>query len=163
MTTFYRRQTAAAGNYPPAPPNSPLVPFWPQTLPPATLVGRLLGTGPTEAIPLAYVLAALSSSKNVQTITAAGSTTILSTTDLVIINKSVATVTPLQLGSVALRSNRQLWVHDYTGIGGDITLTPFGSEKINSLSSWAVASGGAGMGGGLMLQPVEALSGWLAR
>jgi hypothetical protein len=163
MVTFWRQQTTSGGNYPPSPPNAPGVPFWPQTLGPATLVGRLLGTGPTEAIPISYLVSFLAGLVEVQVETAAGAIAVALDTQVLIINKALASVTPITLPSALLRNNLPLEVYDWTGLGGDMTFTPFGSEKINNLSSWIVGSGGAGLGGSLLLRPNATISGWLAR
>lgn len=165
MTTFWRRQTQSGGNYPPIPANAPGVPFWPQTLPPSTVVGRLSSnSGPTEAIPLSYLAAVISSNLVVQIETAAGGFSINLLTQLFVINKSVASASALQLPTVSGRDKVTLEIYDWTGLGGDITLTPFGSETIMGLTGWTVGSGGvAGSGGSLKLVSLEDLSGWLVR
>lgn len=165
MTTFWRRQTQSGGNYPSIPATAPGVPFWPQTLPPGTVVGRLsANSGPTEAIPFSYLTALLSASLTIQTITASGSQAIDATAQVVVINKTIASATPLTLPTVFGRDKVQLEIYDWTGLAGDMTLTPFGTEKIMGLSSWIVGSGGVtGSGGSLKLLPLTDLTGWLVR
>lgn len=101
-----------------------------------------------------------------QIIVAGGSTIIAATTQLVIINKSVASVTPLQLPSVLLRpDNLGLEIYDYSGLGGDITLTPFGTETIMGANSpWIIGSGGVPQTGGSvrMMSSLE-MVGWVLR
>jgi len=100
-----------------------------------------------------------------QLITVGGSTTVAVTTGKVIINKSVPSVTPLQL---PLSSNfllQELIIYDWGGNGGDITVTPGLGDRIGGLAPnapWTIAStGGAGLGGGMRLTKCSALAGWL--
>lgn len=100
-----------------------------------------------------------------QVITLAGSTTVAATTGKVIINKSVPSVTGIQLPLVGNFLLQELIIYDWTGNGGDITVTPGLGQRIGGLTvntPWIIASsGGAGLGGGMRLTKCTALSGWL--
>ncbi len=166
MTTFWRRQTQSAGNYPANPTTQAGLPYWPQTLPPSTVVGRLPGAaGPTEAIPFALLAALISANKNVQIVTASGTTTILSTTQILIFNKTGASASPCTLPSVVGRDQVDLEIYDWTGLAGDITLTPAATEKImGATNPWVISSGGvAQSGGSVRMLSLTSLSGWLLR
>lgn len=96
-----------------------------------------------------------------QIITTAGTHTIASDIAVVLINKSVATPTTLVLSSVVSRNGLPLHVADVTGLGGDITFTPDGTETFMGLSSWIVGSGGvAGTGGFVSWYPNTTLGLW---
>lgn len=169
MTSYWRRQTVPAGNYPPQPQTSPGVPYYSQTLAPREVVGRLAGTpGPTERIPFDALAAALIpdvfASKVVQVVTAAGPVTVNDNTQVLLINKSSASSTAVTLPSVADRNKIDLEIFDWTGLAGDITLTPAVGETIMGLSSWVIGSGGvSGSGGSLKLTPLNDIDGWLVR
>ena len=166
MTSFWRRQTQSGGNYPPNPTTQVGVPFWPQTLAPSTVVGRLPGNaGPTEAIPFALLAAFFSAMKNVQIVTAAGPTVIFQPTQILVFNKASASVSPCSLPTVFGRDQIELEIYDWTGLAGDITLTPFGTEKImGGTGPWTIGSGGvAQSGGSVKMLALASLSGWLLR
>lgn len=166
MTTFWRRQTQSAGNYPANPTTQAGIPYWPQTLPPSTVVGRLPGAaGPTEAIPFALLAALISAAKNVQIVTDPGTTNILASTQILIFNKASASASPCNLPSVFGRNQVDLELYDWTGLAGDITLTPFGTEGIMGANSpWTILSGGlVQTGGSVRMLSLETLSGWLLR
>lgn len=104
-------------------------------------------------------------SDSVQVVTAAGTTVVASYTKMLIFNKSVATVSLCSLPSVLGRNLVSLEVYDFSGLAGDITLTPFGTEKIMGANSpWVIGSGGvAQSGGAAVLVPVVSLLGWVVR
>lgn len=102
----------------------------------------------------------------IQTVTAAGTTVVLPTTQLVIFNKSIASPSAITLPSVLLRvDGLGLEFYDYTGLAGDIILTPFGAQTIMGANSpWTIGSGGlAQTGGSLKLISLISLLGWTAR
>lgn len=96
-----------------------------------------------------------------QYITTAGSHTILADTAVVLVNKSVLSNTPLVLPSVSLRGGLPLHVSDVTGLGGDITFTPDGTDTLMGVPSWTIGSGGAaGTGASVAWYPSTALNVW---
>ncbi len=143
------------------------IPYFPQTLPGNTVIGRLeSGAGPTEAIPFAVLAGFILSGAGVpDQIITTGNVTVLATDQIIVINKSIAGATSLQLPTVNLRSNLPLWVFDWTGLAGDMTFLPSGTEKIMGVNaSWIVGSGGVPKSGGsLLLIPSITLQGWLVR
>jgi hypothetical protein len=102
-----------------------------------------------------------------QTITAAGPVTVRPGDQVIAINKAAPSATPITLPSVSARqpSGAALWIYDWSGLGGDITVTPAPGENImGATGPWTVGSGGvAQSGGSLMLIPSMALNGWLVR
>jgi hypothetical protein len=97
-------------------------------------------------------------------ITAAGLVTVTTTDATIILNKASPSVTPVQLPTVASRNGLALLISDFAGNGGDITITPATGEKIMGLAvdaPWVVGSGGAGLGGSIILTPVDGV-GWMA-
>lgn len=92
-------------------------------------------------------------------VTAAGTVTVGPSTTAVLIAKSVASPTPIVLPSIAVREGLALHISDVNGNGGDITITPDGSEKIMGQSSW-ISGDGAGNGGNLDLTPSTDINGW---
>ena len=166
MTTFWRRQSQSGGNYPPIPQTAPGVPYWPQTLPPGTVVGRLSANpGPTEAIPFAYLVALLKSTLPVQIETGVGTITLASDTQVLILNKSSPSATAITLPRVFVRNKVQVEIYDWTGLAGDMVLTPFGTEKIMGANSpWTIGSGGvAQSGGSVRMLPLTDINGWVVR
>ncbi len=80
-----------------------------------------------------------------------------------ILNKAAPSATTINLPAVSARmASGFLYIIDWAGNAGDITITPNGVETIMGMPSWTVgSSGGAGLGGKICLKPVVALSGWL--
>lgn len=101
----------------------------------------------------------------IQTVTSGGTVTILATTTLLIFNKSAPTASPCNLGSALLRDMLPLEIYDFTGLAGDITLTPFGTEKImGDTTPWVIGSGGAAQtGGSAKMVSLSSIAGWLIR
>lgn len=97
-------------------------------------------------------------------VTVGGTVTVANDTQLIVINKAVASATPISLPSVALRNSIPLDIFDYTGLGGDITVTPFATESImGSTIPFTILSGGAARtGGSIRLIPIAAINGWVA-
>lgn len=92
---------------------------------------------------------------------------IVSATDsLIVLNKSAPAATAITLPAVSTRGAAGfLFIFDWAGNAGDITITPNGTEKINgATTAWKVLSGGSAQtGGSLLLIPSTDLSGWLVR
>lgn len=93
-------------------------------------------------------------------ITAAGAVPVLPTDDGYIINKAVASPTPLVLPDINLRGGKPLRFVDWnntTSAANPATLVPFGSQKVMNQSSYILE----GLGySGIMLFPNIALNGW---
>lgn len=90
-------------------------------------------------------------------ITGAGAYVVTTEAKLVV-NKAVASPTPITLPSVATRAGVPLSIYDWRGnvdIDNPILITPAGGQTINNLAAWEVSSGG------ITLYPSVALNGWL--
>lgn len=91
-------------------------------------------------------------------VTAAGTVTISATEAGVVLNKAVASATPVSLPSVTVRNGKPVRVYDFANnvdLTNPITFTPSGAETIQGQSTWEVSQGGA------MLIPHTGLNGWL--
>jgi hypothetical protein len=110
----------------------------------------------------ASVIASLSVGGNTQIITTPGTVTVGVADGFTVLNKSVPSVTPINLPSVTSRSGLAWSLSDWGGNGGDVTITPNGSEKIMGLSQAVVGSFGQGVGSAavLSLKPDTTLNGW---
>ncbi len=98
---------------------------------------------------------------NVIKVTAAGTVTVGPSTTAVLIQKASPSPTPINLPSILARSGLPLHVADINGNGGDITLTPDGTEKIMGVAPWTISSGGVpGLGGSLTINPSTDINGW---
>jgi hypothetical protein len=100
---------------------------------------------------------------NPQIVTAAGAVAVTATNTALILNKAAPSITPVQLPTIASRNRLPIFIADFAGNGGDITITPAAGEKIMGLAAnapWTVASGGAGLGGSIWLIPVDTV-GWI--
>lgn len=96
-------------------------------------------------------------------ITATGTTAVVATTRLVVINLASPGSVELTLPAVAARASKSLKIIDLGG-NATITLTPNGSDTIMGLSSGGLVSSGQGLGSGasVLLIPNTAHSTWLA-
>lgn len=131
------------------------VQFFPQILQPGQVIGRLnADPGPAEAISIAQLFAAMTSAVTV--IVTANSYTVLAGDQVVVFNKVVAAASTIQLPSVYLRKGQALDIFDFSGNSGPITITPFGTETINGVASWQIASGAS-----VHLVPNTAIPGWM--
>lgn len=101
----------------------------------------------------------------IQTVTAAGTTTILPATQTLIFNKSVASASPCNLPAGSTRDRVPLDIYDWTGKAGDITLTPAGIDQImGAASPWTITSGGIAQSGGHQtLTYYNSIPGWLVK
>lgn len=89
-----------------------------------------------------------------QIITTAGTHAIAADIAVVLVNKSILSNTPLVMASIGARNGLPLHVSDVTGLGGDITFTPDGTDTFMGLSSWTIGSGGvAGSGASVTWYP----------
>lgn len=82
---------------------------------------------------------------------------------LVIIKKGSPSATPITLPDVNLGSdNALLYITDFAGNAGDMTLTPFSGQTIMGSATWIVGSGGStGSGGSITLVRSRANLGWV--
>lgn len=86
----------------------------------------------------------------------------VTTETYIALNKASPSVTTINLPTVASRNEAALRVVDWAGNAGDITFVPNGSETIDGLANWKVASsGGQGLGGTITLRPSTTLGGWV--
>lgn len=91
-------------------------------------------------------------------VTAAGAQTVSATEPGLVINKGVASATPITLPTVASRNGKPVRIVDFggtTSIANPVTITPAGVEKIMNQTGWELSSPG-----NLRLCPQPALSGW---
>lgn len=97
-----------------------------------------------------------------QIITTSDPVVVLDTDALIILNKAIASVTPIALPAVASRNGLPLKITDWMGNGGDVTITPDGSETIMGLAQAILGSYGQGIGSAaaVTLYPSTDLSGW---
>lgn len=87
-------------------------------------------------------------SSTVQFVTDPGTTAVLLTTQALIFKKSVASASPCTLPSGILRDRVPLEIYDFTGVAGDITLTPYGTDSIMGANApWTLTSGGVAQSG----------------
>lgn len=95
-------------------------------------------------------------------VTAAGDVTIIPYDVIVIIQQTIAGVFNVILPNLSLWMTQPYGGFDLTlknrNFGFDMTVVPFGSQKIDGLSS-LIASGGQG-DGAVVLSPLNDLSGW---
>lgn len=96
-------------------------------------------------------------------ITAAGNVTIIPYDVIVIVKQTVPAAFNVQLPDLALWMTQPYGAFDLTiknqNVGFDATILPFGTQKIDTLASITV---GAGQGeGGVILSPLNDLSGWI--
>jgi hypothetical protein len=110
----------------------------------------------------ASAIAILSGGGNTQIITTAGPVTVGAADGFTVLNKASPSATLISLPSVASRSGLAWSLSDWGGNGGDVTITPNGSEKIMGLSQAVVGSFGQGVGSAavLSLKPDTTLNGW---
>ena len=80
----------------------------------------------------------------------------------IVIKRTVAGPTSVQLPSVASRNSLALVLADWNGNAGDITLTAAGGETIMGLSTATLGSFGPGVGSAasITLYPSTELGGW---
>lgn len=98
---------------------------------------------------------------DVTVVTAAGTVTVTHDDTKIIINKAVASPTPINLPTVAGRNGKPLLISDWAGnvdIANPVTITPDGAETINNLASWEASSLSSG---GITLYPSVTLNGWV--
>lgn len=94
-------------------------------------------------------------------ITGSGTVTVTPANTAIILNKSIAGATTINLPSVASRNGLPLLIADYAGNAGDITINALGSDAIMGVAAWTLTStGGAGFGGSIRLFPVAGV-GWV--
>ena len=99
-------------------------------------------------------------SEELRQVTAAGAQVVSASEPGLVINKAVASPTPVTLPLAASRSGRPIRFVDWRGnvdIANPVTLTPSGADKINNLSSWEASSLSSG---GLILFPNTVLGGY---
>lgn len=134
-------------------------------------VGVLLGTVVSEAAGLfvsdrvSWTAISLTDAGRLvpdQVITASGTVTVAATDRFILLNKAIQSNTPFTLPTLASRNYLSLVVWDYSGNGGDLTFTPNGAEKINTLSSWVSSSRGPGYSFRIELLPITGV-GWLIK
>lgn len=101
---------------------------------------------------------------NEHVVTTAGAVTVAAGDGRVVINKAAPSATAITLPSVVSRSGLPLVIADFGGNGGDITITPNGSETVMGLSSATLISNAQGVGtaGSITLYPSTAANGWIA-
>lgn len=95
-------------------------------------------------------------SEQMRVVTAAGAQSVSSTEPGIIVAKSVASITPVQLPTVLSRAGKPVRLVDWIG-NSDIQITPAAGEKIMNLTSWTITASGSG---GTILFPNVALAGW---
>lgn len=85
------------------------------------------------------------------------------TTGFLVLNRTLAGDSTVNLQEVSNRNGLPLYIIDWAGNAGTITLTPYSGEKIMGLTSASVISfaQGLGTGGKVLLIPVTTLSGWI--
>lgn len=85
------------------------------------------------------------------------------TTGFLILNRTIAGDSAVNLQEVSHRNGLPLYIIDWAGNAGTITLTPYSGEKIMGLTSASIISfaQGLGTGGKVLLIPVTTLSGWV--
>lgn len=135
-------------------------------LPGSTVWGNPSATqGLARSIPFTTLNTLLDGAKYVQIVTASGTTTVAATTQILIFNKSSPSASPISLPTVVGRDKIELDIYDFTGLAGDITITPVSPQKImGGTTPWIVGSGGvAQSGGAIKLVPIESLLGWLVQ
>lgn len=93
---------------------------------------------------------------------AAGTVTVAAGDGTIAINKAAPSATPIQLPAVVSRNGLALHIVDWSGNNGDVTITPFGAEKIMGLASAILGSGPQGIGSAasITLYPSTTLNGW---
>lgn len=95
-------------------------------------------------------------------ITLAGTVTVTDTDLLIVMNLGSPSATTFDLPAVSARNGASLYIFDYPGNAGPMTFTPTGSDTIMGEASWTVTGVGTGLGGSILLIPVQGV-GWLAR
>jgi hypothetical protein len=99
-------------------------------------------------------------SEELRQITAAGAQVVSATEPGLVINKAVASATPVTLPLASARVGRPIRFVDWRGnvdIANPVTLTPSGADKINNLATWEASNLSSG---GLILFPNTALGGY---
>jgi len=99
-----------------------------------------------------------------QTVTAAGTTTILAGTQLVVFNKSVQSDSPCQLPAGS--NGMEIRFYDNTGLAGDISAIPNGTDKIMGVNASRVvgsSGGSAGTGATATLTYYSSVLGWVVQ
>src|SRR5690242_11833969 len=113
MTTFWRRQTTTGGNYPPIPSPSTGIPYFPQTIAPLTVLGRLNSlTGPVEPVPISALATLIGTGFPAARVTSSNTITADSSDRLIVLNKAIAAATAITLPKTADRVARELDVFD---------------------------------------------------
>lgn len=99
-------------------------------------------------------------SEELRQVTAAGAQVISATETGIVVNKAVASPTPVTVPLSSTRFGRPIRFADWRGnvdIANPLTITPTGAEKIQNLASWEASSLS---GGGLILFPHATLGGY---
>lgn len=98
-----------------------------------------------------------------QIVTAAGTTTVLPATQVLIFRKAVLSDSPFSLPAGV--NGAKIRGFDETGLAGTMTATPFGTDKIMGVNgSFLVASSGGNpqSGGTFTLEYFSSILGWVA-
>lgn len=96
-------------------------------------------------------------------VTAAGAVTIIPFDVIVVVKQAIPAAFNLQLPDLALWLSQPYGGFDLIiknqNVGFDGTILPFGAQKIDTLASLVVGAGEGG--GGVILSPLNDLSGWI--
>lgn len=129
--------------------------------------GILTATNVQEAITDAVIGGASRALPTISRQTVAGVINVALTDEVVALQYAVAGATTLNLPQIASRvpAGLPLWVFDFNGNAGDITLVPYGTDQImGANANFIIGSGGAAQtGGSVVLIPSATLGGWLLR
>lgn len=90
-----------------------------------------------------------------------GPYTVAADTAILVLNRGSPGASAVTLGTVAARNKLPLYIFDWAGNAGDITITPNGSETIMLAATWKLGSN-ADKKAAARFIPSTGLSGWLA-
>lgn len=90
-------------------------------------------------------------------VTAAGAQVVTATEAGIVLNKAIASATPVTIPLSTSRNGKPIRIYDFAGttnVANPITITPSGAEKINNAASWTVTQRG------VRLAPQPSLAGY---